>query len=178
MNHSRCRLIILFLVAANICVFAEDPPSATGVMHGGGQMMQGFRRRALSVNVDVRVLDQQQEVVWSETHPKFAIPGSPVGVKMVGSNIVVAVQFTPFIRRHSQNVLVAQGQIWINDPEKGMNYYTSIQTIPLEFGKPVHFYPLGSSGQLDSSIEMIITVSPNSADNIQLEEAVSTEDDQ
>ena len=166
---------ILFLIAANHCIFAQDLPT-TEVTHEGGQMMQGFRRRALVIDIDARVLDPQQEVIWNETHHKLAMPGSPVGVKMVGSNVVVTVQFTPFIRRHGQNVLVAQGQIWVNDPDKGMSYYTLIQTIPLEFGEPVYFFPLGSSQQLDSLIEMIITVNLNSA-GVRTEEAAETEDD-
>jgi hypothetical protein len=120
------------------------------------------------------VIDQKQEVLWNKSEQRTAIPGNPVVVKMVGSNVVVAVQFTAFIRRHGQNVLVAQGQIWINDPNKGMSYYTSIQTIPLEYGEPIYFFPLGSSQQLDSSIEMVITVNPNSAAGAQ---TARTEDD-
>ena len=174
MNRYQRLFSILFIFAANICVFAQDLPS-TEVTHEGGPVMQGFRRRALEIDIKARVIDQKQEVIWDETHNKLAIPGSPVGVKMVGSNVIVAVQFTPFIRRHGQNVLVAQGQIWINDPEKGMSYYTSIQTIPLKFGEPIYFFPLGSSQQLDASIEMIITVTPNPA-GARSEEAAGEDD--
>ena len=178
MNRFLCISGVFFFLTVNISVYAEDPP-ATEVTHHGDTMLQGFRRRALTIDIDARVLDHEQTVVWSETHHKSAIPGNPVGVKVVGSNIVVAVQFTPFIRRHGQNVLVAQGQIWISDPDKGMSYYTSIQTIPLEFGKPVHFFPLGSSPSVekDSLLEMIITVNPNSSDGVQMDEDFSTEDD-
>ncbi|MCL2243495.1 MAG: hypothetical protein FWC03_03390 [Treponema sp.] len=124
-----------------------------------------FRWRALIVEIDARVLEHEVEVIWNETHRKLAIPGYPVGIKLVGANIIVAVQFTPFIRRHG-NVLVAQGQIWIDDPDKGMTYYASIQSIPLEFDEPIYFFPLGSSEHLDSSIEIVLTVNPYSETNI------------
>jgi len=116
------------------------------------------------MNIDARVIGEEKEVVWSETHRKTAIPGNPVGIKLVGSNVVVVVQFTPFLRRQG-NVLVAQGQIWYTEPGKGANYYTSIQTIPLVFGEPVYFFPLGKSNQFNSLIEIIITVSRNTAEN-------------
>jgi len=120
------------------------------------------RRRAMVFNFDTRVLDDKQEIIWREPSQRMAIPGNPVGIRLTGSNIVVSIQFTPFIRREG-NVLVAQGQIWINDPERGVSYHTSIQTIPMEFNEPIYFFPLGaSSQQISSTIEIIITVNPYS----------------
>jgi hypothetical protein len=135
-----------FVFTASVLVQAQDQGM-------GG--MQGLRRRALVLDINARVLEQEEVIVWNENHRKYAIPGSPVGIKLVGSNIIVAVQFTPFIRRGG-NVLVAQGQIWIEDPGTGITYYTSIQTIPMEFDEPIYFFPLGIS--LDPSIEIILTV--------------------
>jgi len=138
-----------FIFAVSVPVSAQD--------QGMGGMMQMIRRRALVLDISARVLEEEEVVVWNENHRKFAIPGSPVGIKLVGSNIIVAVQFTPFIRRNG-NVLVAQGQIWIEDSEQGMVYYTSIQTIPMEFNEQIYFFPLGTSGQLSPSIEIVLTV--------------------
>ena len=154
MNRSLYLFSAFFIFAVSAQIDAQDS-------HVAGAAPR-FGRRALVIDIDARVLEEKQKVVWEETTKRITIPGSPVGVKLVGSNVVVAVQFTPFIRRYSQNVLVAQGQIWIDDPNKGMSYYTSIQTIPMEFGEPIYFFPLGSQ-QLDSSIEIILTVNPNTA---------------
>jgi len=148
MNRSLCLFSVFFIFAAGAQVNAQDSQNA-GMGHR-------FGRRALVIDIDARVLENKQEVVWEQATQRMTIPGSPVGVKLVGSNIVVVIQFTPFVRRHG-SVLVAQGQIWIDDPNKGMSYYTSIQTIPLELGKPVYFFPLGSR-QTDASIEIILTV--------------------
>jgi len=130
-------------------------------------------RRALVIDIEARVLEKKEVVIWEENTKKITFPGNPVGIKLVGSNLVVAVQFTPFVRREGQSVLVAQGQIWIEDPDKGLCYYTSIQTIPMVFGEPIYFFPLGSSQQLDASIEIILTVNPNT----QPETAINAENE-
>ncbi|MDR1837278.1 MAG: hypothetical protein LBQ89_06425 [Treponema sp.] len=132
---------------ANISVNAQNHQSGNTGMIG---------RRALVLDITTRVVDKEQ-VAWSESSRKVAIPGNPVGVQLVGSNIVVVVQFTPYIRSEG-NVLVAQGQIWIAGSDNTVSYYTSIQTIPMELGEQIFFFPLGSSQHLDPSIEIILTV--------------------
>jgi len=117
-----------------------------------------IRRRVLVLDIDARVLDNNEDVVWSESHQKVTIPGTPVGIQLVGSNLVVAVQFTPFIRR-TGNVIVAQVQIGIKDSDQGIRYYTSIQTIPIEYDETVYFFPLGQSNET-SSIEITLKVNP------------------
>ncbi|MDR0301811.1 MAG: hypothetical protein LBI04_05805 [Treponema sp.] len=170
MTRSFCLFGAFFIITASLNIYAQDSRGELG------EMVSGLRRRAVVVDIDARVLGEEHAVVWNETHSKTAIPGSPVGIKLVGSNVVVEAQFTPFIRRHG-NVLVAHGQIWYNDPDKGMSYYTSIQTIPLEFGEPILFFPLGSSNQFGSSIEIIITVTRNTAENSAEETSSKTEHD-
>ena len=129
------------------------------------------RRRALVLEIDARVLENEQDIIWSESHKKITIPGTPVGIQLLGSNLAVAVQFTPFIRRHG-SVLVAQVQIGINNPDSGLNLYTSIQTIPIEFNEPVYFFPLGQA-EGSSSIEILLTVYPHREDTI---EAITNKD--
>jgi len=158
MNRSFFLFGVFFIISASFNIQAQDSKG------GLGEMVSGLRRRAVVMDIDARVLGEEQVVVWNETHRKLAIPGSPVGIKLVGSNVVVEAQFTPFIRRQG-SVLVAQGQIWYNEPGKGISYYTSIQTIPLEFGEPIYFFPLGSSNQFGSSIEIVLTINRNTAAN-------------
>ena len=152
-------------------VFAVMPLSAQNRPVGGRERngASDLRRNALIINIDARVLDEDKTVTWKQTENKITIPGRPVGINLVGSNVVVAVQFTPFIRR-GQSVLVAQSQIWIENPEKGISYYTSIQTIPMELGEPIHFFPLGNSGQPNSSIEIILIVNPHETSNAESSE--------
>ena len=158
MNRSICLFSAIFIFAVSLPAYAEETQSNTD------DSAERNRRRALIIDIDTSVREEQQ-VVWKETHRRTAIPGSPVGIKMAGSNVVVALQFTPIIRRHS-NLLVAQWQIWVDDPGRGICYYSSIQTIPLEFGEPIYFFPLGQSAQLDSLIEIMLVVNPQTAVNI------------
>jgi hypothetical protein len=151
MNRPLSLLSVLFLFTTTVCIEAQPQPANTG-------MTPGLRRQALVLDINARALENE-EVIWDESLEKITIPGTPVGVRFVGSNIIVVMQFTPFIRR-SGSVLVTQGQIWITDPEKGVNYYTFIQPIPIEFDEPVYFFPLGTSSQLNSSLEIKLTVKP------------------
>jgi len=151
MNRPVTFLSVLFLFAASVSVKAQPHPAST-------EMMPGLRRQALVLNINARALENG-EVILDEAHQKITIPGTPVGIRLAGSNIIVSVSFTPFIRRNN-SVMVVQGQIWINDPEKGVCYYTSIQTFPMGFDEPIYFFPLGYSSQLNSYIEIKLSVKP------------------
>jgi hypothetical protein len=161
MTRSLCLFGVFCFFAASIPINAQDDHHT-----GAGGTAPGIRRRTLVLDIDARVLEEGRVMIWNETHRKTTMSGNPVGIQLVGSNIVVSVQFTPFIRRNGGSVLVAQGQIWITDPEKGVSYYTSIQTIPMEFNEPIYFFPLGESRQLSSTIEIILTVNPYSETGI------------
>ena len=104
----------------------------------------GLRERAVVVHIVSQIVEQNQQVVWDSENTRITLPGRPVGLKMVGANLVVAVQFTPYLRPNGRHLLVAQGQIWINIPDEGIRFHTTMQTIPLEFGEQVYFFPLGS----------------------------------
>jgi len=120
-----------------------------------------FRGKPLIVEIDARVVERDENVIWNESLRKPTFPGSPVGIKMVGANLVVVVQFTPYVRRSVQKFMVAQTQLWMEVPGQGIRYQTSMQTIPLEFGEPVYFLPLGPQGEEDTArIEVKLTLFP------------------
>jgi hypothetical protein len=124
-------------------------------------LLPGLRENAVIMDIAARIVEQNQEVVWNSENSKVTIPGRPVGLRLVGANVVVAVQFTPYFRRNGDNVLVAQGQIWINVPDKGMSYQTTMQTIPMEFGELIYFFPLGSMESPEHSrIEIQLVLHP------------------
>jgi hypothetical protein len=125
------------------------------------ELIPRFKDRAVVLDIIARVVEQNQSVVWNESHQKVTISGRPVGLKLVGANVVVAVQFTPYFRRKGQKLLVAQGQIWMDVPGQGIRYHTSIQTIPLEFNEPIYFFPLGSAPpENQACIEVLLTIKP------------------
>ena len=128
--------------------------------------LPGLRERAVVMHMVSRIVEQNHQVVWNMESTKITIPGRPVGLKLVSSDIIVAVQFTPFLRNNSRHTLVAQGQIWVNVPNEGISYHTTMQTIPFDFQEQVYFFPLGSVDERDEShIEIQLMMSPLSERN-------------
>jgi hypothetical protein len=129
------------------------------------EQVPGLRERAVVVRIVSRIVEQNQQVVWNAESTQLTMPGRPVGLKLVGSDLVVAVQFTPFLRPGGRHILVAQGQIWNNIPNEGISYHTTMQTIHLEFSEQVYFFPLGSlKAQDEAHIEIQLVLEPYSGE--------------
>jgi len=135
------------------------PVSAQNNRLSGARTQGENKRQALVLDIDSRVLEDGKKVVWSENNHKISMSGVPVGVQLAGSNVVVAVQFTPYITTNG-NFLAVKGQIWVADAEKGVLTYFTSQRIPMGLGEPVYFFPLGASRNLNPAIEIVITVNP------------------
>jgi hypothetical protein len=143
---------VLFLVAG-AATMAQEPNLE--------ELLPGLKNRAVILNIAARVVENNQQEVWNSSNSKVTIPGRPVGIKLVGANVVVAVQFTPYLRPNGKNILVAQGQIWVDIPNEGIRYHTTMQTIPLEFGEHIYFFPLGSvNSPNDARIEIRLKLEP------------------
>jgi hypothetical protein len=120
-----------------------------------------LKERAVVLDIVARVIEQNREEVLNSVNSKVTIPGRPVGIKLIGANIVVAVQFTPYQQGNGRPFLLAQGQIWIDIPNQGISYQTAIETIPLEYGEPVYFFPLGSNRSAETArIEIRVALHP------------------
>ena len=120
-----------------------------------------LKERAVVLDIVARVIEHSREEVWNSVNSKVTIPGRPVGIKLIGTNIVVAVQFTPYQQGNGRPFLLAQGQIWIDIPNQGISYQTAIETIPLEYGEPVYFFPLGSNRSPETAhIEIRVALHP------------------
>jgi len=125
-------------------------------------LFQRFTGQAVLLCINARIMERDRVVSWNESHRKVTIPGHPVELKLVGTNVVVAVQFTPYVRRGgTSKFLVAQGQIWMETPGRGIRYHASMQTISVRFGEPIYFFPLGPVRDNTPSIEVILTVYPH-----------------
>ena len=161
--HRPLTLALLIIVAHAAILSAQESgtPQPAPSEDSTQDLVPRFRGRALVLEINARVVEQNQTVTWNESHRKNTIPGRPVGLRLVGENLVVVVQFTPYLRRGAEKLLVAQGQIWMNVPDQGMRYHTSMQTIPMEYGDPIYFFPLGPVTESDSaSIEVMLTIYP------------------
>jgi hypothetical protein len=143
---------LLFLAAGVVVSGQESPPD---------NLIPGLRERAVVLNIVARIVEQDQEEIWNFNNSKVTILGRPVSLKLIGENIVVYAQFTPYQQGNGRSLLVAQGQIWINVPNEGVHYQTTFQSIPLEFGEQIYFFPLGkvSSGN-GAHIEIQLELRP------------------
>ena len=123
--------------------------------------LPGIRERAMIMHIVSRIVEENENVVWDSENTQVTIPGRPVGVKLLGEDLVVAVQFTPFLMANGQLTLVAQGQIWKNVPNEGISYQTTMQTIPLKYREQVYFFPLGSIKEPNEAhIEIQLVLEP------------------
>jgi len=156
-------VVFCLLAAVPAAYLAAQEPDSQSVSHEPRyeNFSPRFRGRPLMLDINARVVEQDETVIWHESAQKSTIPGRPVGIKLVGSNVVVVAQFTPYVRRGVQKFLVAQAQIWMEVPDQGIRYHTSMQTIPLEFGEPLYFFPLGpQSNENTARIEVMLTLYP------------------
>ncbi|MDR1388805.1 MAG: hypothetical protein LBJ31_02385 [Treponema sp.] len=145
-----CNLCVVFAACFGQNAFAQDLSL---------EEIPGLRERAVVLQIRTRVNENSQEV-WNAFNSKVTVPGRPVGIKLVGENIVVSIQFTPYLQEKGKTMLVAQGQIWVNLPERGMSYKTTMQSLFMEFGEPVYFFPLGSENDAagDPLIELQLSL--------------------
>ncbi|MDR1444955.1 MAG: hypothetical protein LBI94_08765 [Treponema sp.] len=124
-------------------------------------LLPGLRERAVILEIISRVVDRNQQVVWNSVNSKVTLPGKPVRISVVGTNVAMALQFTFFFRPGYNSVLVAQGQIWVDVPDEGIRYQTMLQTIPMGIGEPIFFFPLGSPNSPEETrIELQLEIRP------------------
>ena len=96
---------------------------------------------------------------WRAESVKYTVPGTPVPFKLVGSNVAIIVQITPFEQDDGKGVtLIAQGQVWVRPPEGGLSYHTAVDTLSVEYGETVLFFPLGVAPSGKSSMRLEISV--------------------
>jgi len=155
------------MLATNVAALAEEvwlydePQDAPEVVEDEIQHgLPRFTRPTVLLYISARIMEEDRVETWNESLRKVTMPGRPVELKLVGTNVVVVVQFTPYMRRcGARKTMVAQGQIWMNTP-RGISYHASMQTIQMEFGETIYFFPLGPVREGTSSIEVILTVYP------------------
>ena len=126
-------------------------------------------KEALSLFIHARLSQDEQRVMWESEVDKLTIPGRPVTIHLKNGQARLSVHFTPYRKKEGGLVLVAQSELWLlqqqtkSQPE-GLRYYTSMKSIPLDFGETVLFFPLGKMDNLNNPeklhIEMAVMISP------------------
>lgn len=119
--------------------------------------------KKLSVNLNTRILGSENETVWHMESSKVTISGEAVKVKLKGENLVLIADITPYLNPDNTIFLVAKGEIFLSDSadSEEVKYYTTLQSLPVEDGEKVVFFPLGMAYDSNSnfySMEMEIQV--------------------
>jgi hypothetical protein len=94
---------------------------------------------------------------WEQEDTKFTIPGTAVSLKLVFDNGVVLISATPFESGAQRATLVAQGQIWMR-AVGGFSYRTTLETVSVEYGEPVLYFPFGVDARGGSPLRIELTV--------------------
>ena len=156
----------VFIVFAGLAVMLA---AEAAVADDVDELFELFGEDALHVSIDARVVENGERTVWNMKLTRVTISGRSVQVRLDGENIVVRAQFTPY-RNNESLLLVAQGQTWLRVADSDeLRYETAFETVPIELGETVVFYPLGQENvtmDLDTkrygtiNLELEITVIP------------------
>ena len=104
--------------------------------------------KAFNISLEITVKEGDNEVVWTLDVSRITIIGRSVSVRLVGSNIFIAANLTPYQDRNNIDTinLVVQWQTWLTSAggEGVVEYKPAMRTIPLDIGESAMFFPLGS----------------------------------
>ncbi len=111
--------------------------------------LQQLLSTAMTVSISARIVppDSQADTpIWNAESTKLTIPGRSIRVRLEGDNVRIYLVCTPYVQEDGEVLLLAQGQVWFSTPtEKESRVSNSFYTIPVTYGTPVFFYPLGVS---------------------------------
>jgi hypothetical protein len=100
--------------------------------------------QVLNLTIAARVSEAGETAVWNVENTEYTVSGRSVSIKLLGNNIVIVAEFTPYVGEDNSIVLVAQGQVWISSPaEEPLKYLSTLKSIPVTMGERVLFFPLG-----------------------------------
>jgi len=119
--------------------------------------LPALRDKAIVLHITTKIQENNQEL-GTAFNSKVTIPGRPVGIKLMGGNCIIEIRFI-LNPQQGKFMLSAQSQIWIGIPDKGMSYKTTSHSIPINFGEPILFFPLGSTPDPGNPhIELLLTM--------------------
>jgi len=146
--------------------------------------LEEILKEALAVHIQAKISQDIQQVMWQSEVNKLTIPGRPVTLHLRNEQARLSVHFTPYRTVKGGLILVAQSEVWLVQPgdetsPDGLRYFTSMKSIPLDFGEQVVFYPLGKLDDLDNPeelhIQMIVMINPYALEEEVLEEEAAPE---
>ncbi len=133
-SRSSTTLVGLLVYFTSFSIFGQETPITD---------LPGLKEKAIVLNIVARIIERNENELWTSQNSKVTIPGRPVTIKLIGNNVVVLAQFTPYQQPDGKKFLLAQGQVWVDTKDEGIRYQTTLQTIPIDYGEQIYFFPLG-----------------------------------
>jgi hypothetical protein len=117
-----------------------------------------MRGEALAVSVRALVNHKETGEPWQASERKYTVPGTPVSVKMMGSDVAVVVSMTPYRTKEGSLFMIAQGQVWFREADGTVRYRSTVDTVGVNFGEKLLFYPFGvyADGRAPLRIELVV----------------------
>lgn len=149
------------LVAALIFTLCAGTSAFSGDLD---DLLDLLQDNVFSVHVIGRIYDSGEVSSWEMEVAKYTISGRKVSLRLEGRNLIVIADITPYINNEDEILLVAQGQVWVDEPgEELVKYSSTMKSLPIKLGDKVYFYPLGISQEYDSEmfiLELEIQILP------------------
>lgn len=117
-----------------------------------------IRSEALAVSVRAMVNHPDAKVPWQASERKYTVPGTPVSIKMMGSDVAVVISLTPYRTKDGSLFMIAQGQVWFREADGTVRYRSTVDTLGINFGEKLLFYPFGvfADGKEPLRIELVV----------------------
>jgi len=117
-----------------------------------------MRGEALAVSVRALVNHPDTKEPWQASERKYTVPGTPVSIKMMGSDVAVVVSMTPYRTKDGSLFMIAQGQVWFREADGTVRYRSAVDTVGVNFGEKLLFYPFGvyPDGRAPLRIELVV----------------------
>jgi len=129
------------------------------------KILEALKDQAVILNIQTRHMDHGV-VQMASDYTKVTVHGRPVSLKLEGEDVLVQMQFTPYLQGTGLMLLV-QTQLWLQKKnEQKLQYFTYISSMAIEFGETLLFYPLGKlqdTSVAGSHIELELVARPYTA---------------
>lgn len=137
----------LFLGGARLSAQAQAPA-----------VPEALKGKALTVSINAFVLQDGSTIAWQQQGLRYTVPGTPVAFRLMGSNVVIAIQVTPYENEKGGAILVTQGQVWVKGENGEISYRTTLESVLVRYGEKVLFFPLGRSpdGRAPICVELAV----------------------
>ncbi len=151
-------VIILLVLIGTSTLSAEGP-------------LDVFKNKKLEVSIVTKILEENSEVIWNVESSEVTVSGRTVTVKLKGESIRILAEITPYILDDGSILLVAKGDVLMSSADEGLQYKTTLKSLPVNLGEKAFFFPLGVAFDSDKNIYTIQL-------EIQVDEASGSEEEQ